>query len=111
MSSSWIFRRVAFDITKVTQENIASIVIVDRISEVGTLLAVQLARTRRVFQMVVTDNALSSLMLPTLMKEAKSSSETSAVRIVTYCHVREDGILHPCNKALFQMSARIQPLF
>jgi hypothetical protein len=75
MASSGMLRRVALAKTDVSEERIASIIRVTRISELGTTLA-------------VTD------ILDTLMMEATRSSETSVLTRATRRYVPEDGILH-----------------
>jgi hypothetical protein len=75
--------RVAFVRTDVSVERIASIIRVERISELGTVL-----------QLLVTVNVVpSSLIISTVMMETTRSSETSVLTRVTRRHIPEDGTL------------------
>jgi hypothetical protein len=77
MASSGMLRRVALVITDISEELIASFIIVTRIDELGTTLA-------------VTNNRL---ILVILMNEALSSSETSVLARATRSNIPEDAIL------------------
>jgi hypothetical protein len=87
MASSGMIRRVTLVRTDVSEELIASFIMVTRVGELGTPLAVTsnrrtLRRNTKVFlrsvrRLLVTANVPSSPILVSLMKEALSSSETS----------------------------------
>jgi hypothetical protein len=79
-----MWRRVTLVKTDDSKERIAPIIRVKWISKLGTTLASQL--------LVTANIVLSSLILFTLMIEAKSSSETSVVSRATLRHIPEDGI-------------------
>jgi hypothetical protein len=91
MASSGMLRRGALVRTDVLEELSASIINVTRICELGTTFVF----LRSVRRLLVTANLFpSSLILVTLMMEALSSSETSALTRVTLCNIPADGILH-----------------
>jgi hypothetical protein len=81
---------VALIRTNVSEDRIASIIRVKRISHLGTTLTV--TSLRSVLQLPVSSNVVpSSLIVFTLMMEAILSSEMSrAIRR----HISEGGILH-----------------
>jgi hypothetical protein len=83
MMSSGMLRRVALVRTDVTQELSASFIRVTRIDELGTTLF--LRGMRRLF--VTASVVHSSPILVTLMKEALSSSETSALTRATWRNI------------------------
>jgi hypothetical protein len=65
----------------VSEECVASIIIVERISELGAALA------------LVTANIPGSLILSIMIMEAIRSSETLVLTRATWRHFSEDGIL------------------
>jgi hypothetical protein len=88
--------------TGVSEELRASFIRVARIGELGTTLAVTNNRRsdakkflRSVRRLLVTASVVpSSPILVTLMKEARSSSETSALTRATWRKMPEYAILH-----------------
>jgi uncharacterized membrane protein len=72
-----MLRRVALERTDVSEKRIASIFNVERIGELGTVLAVT-----------------SSTILVTLMMKAIPSSETSVLTRATRCNIPENDILN-----------------
>jgi hypothetical protein len=82
MPSSWMLHRVALIRTDISEERIASVIRVTRISELGTTLA-------------VTSNwsLLWRNILVTLMMEATCFTEILVLTRSTRHHVPEDGIL------------------
>jgi hypothetical protein len=92
-----MWRHVAFVWTDVSVENIATIIRMERISELWTTLAVTSNWNilRSVFQLLVTANIVSiSLILSTLMMGATRSSETSVLTRATRRHIPAYSILH-----------------
>jgi hypothetical protein len=96
MVSSGILRRVALVRTDVSEELSASFIMVTRIDELGTTLAVTSNRRtlRRNILLVTASVVPSSSILVTLMKEALSSFETSVLTRATRCNISDDAILH-----------------
>jgi hypothetical protein len=81
--------------TDVSEENIASVIKVKRISELGTTLAV-ISNRNSVLQLLVTANVVpTSLILFTLKTEEILSSETSVLARTTRRKIPDDGILLP----------------
>jgi hypothetical protein len=68
---------------------------VEKMSELGTTLAVTSNRSTLCFSLVVIANVVPSSSIPiTLMMEAIHSTETSFLTRITRRHTSEDGILH-----------------
>jgi hypothetical protein len=92
MVSSGMLRCVALVRTDVSEELSASFIMVTRIGELGTTLAVT---SSNVLRLLVTASVVpSSPILVTLMKEALSSSETSVFTRATWRNIPEDTILN-----------------
>jgi hypothetical protein len=82
---------VALVRTNVSEGNIASIIRVTRIDELGTRLTVFLCS---MLQLLITAHVPSSPILVTLMMEAVCSFEMSVLTRATQHNIQEDGILH-----------------
>jgi hypothetical protein len=88
MPSSGMLHRVVFVKTDVSEERVASILRLERISKLGTLIG----------------NVPSSLFLSTLKMEATRSSETSAQRRPNRHNISEDRILQAVNTYVYNTS-------
>jgi hypothetical protein len=80
--------------TDVSEELFASIIMVTRLSELGTTLAVFAAFLRSVLRLLVTANVPSSPIVATLMMKAINSSETSVLKRARRYQIPGDDILH-----------------
>jgi hypothetical protein len=89
MASSGMLGRVALVRTDVSEELSASFIMVTRIGELGTTLAVTSSRRTLRRKFVVP----SSPILVTLMTEALSFSETSVLTRATRRNIQKDAIL------------------
>jgi hypothetical protein len=85
-----MLRRVALEITDVSEEPSGSIIMVTRIGELGTTLVVTSNR-RRLQRNILYLFVPTSLILVTQMMEALSSFEASVFKRATRC---KGGILH-----------------
>jgi hypothetical protein len=91
-----MLRSVALVRTYVSEERIASIIRVERNSELGTLaITSNFDEPLTAGELLLTANDVpSSLILSTPMMEELHSSEMSVLTRVTQRHIPEDGILH-----------------
>jgi hypothetical protein len=96
-----MWRRVALVRTDVSDERIASITMMERISKLGATLTASSnwttlrGNTFNVFRLLVTANVVpTSLILYTLMMEAIVSSGTSVLTRDTRHNLQEDSIHH-----------------
>jgi hypothetical protein len=95
LPSFWILRHVPFVRADVSEERIASVITGTTVGELGTTLAVTSNRNTLRRNLLVTANVVpSSLVLVTLMVEAKHSSETLLLTRAILCNIPDDGILH-----------------
>jgi hypothetical protein len=95
-----VLRRVALERTDVSEERITSVIMVTKISELATTLAVsnyqpKHAAKKYALLLLVTANGVPSPpILVTLMIGTIRSSETSILTRGTRHNIPEDGILH-----------------
>jgi hypothetical protein len=89
MPSSVMWSRKGFARTDVSEEGAALIFRVERLTVLGTTLAITIR-----YSLLVNIDVPCSLILSTLMMEAIHSSETSVLTRPTLYHIKEDGILH-----------------
>jgi hypothetical protein len=109
-----MLRRMALVRNDVSMELSASFIRVTRIGEIETTLALtsnrrkhQVVFLRSVRRLLVRASVVpSSPILVTLMKEALSSFETSALTRATMRNIREDTILHESPSFLTQQIFR-----
>jgi hypothetical protein len=90
MLSSGILCRVALVRTNVSEECITSIIRVTRNGKLGRTLAV--TSNWSMFQLLVTANIPTLLILVTLMMEAICYTETSVLTRATECNIPEDRL-------------------
>jgi hypothetical protein len=91
---------VALVRTDISEQLIASIIRVERISDIWTTLAVTSnVLLRSVLQLLVTANVvLTSTILSILMMEAIPSSEKLVLARAPRRHIPEEAILHSCRR-------------
>jgi hypothetical protein len=116
MVSSGMLCRVALVRIDVSEEISTSVILVTRIGELGSTLAITNNRRtlRRNTIHIVRRLLVAACVVPsspifvTLMKEASGSSETSVLTRATRCNIPEDTILQELVISVFKMKFKLK---